>query len=89
LADDAERLIDQVTPIANETREEEFLHVLRPSSGYEPGANRQRRMLREGGNWQTIVGSMKTAWAAEIDAWTAGQCAGDSLAATPGGDVLP
>ena len=66
LAEDAAELVDQLLPIARDANEETFLRELRPGSGFETGADRQRRIFRQTGNWQAVIDDMKSRWVAEL-----------------------
>ena len=66
LITDATELIERLLPLAEEIGDAPFLRALRPSESYESGAERQRRLYRDTGNWQTIIDDMTQRWAAEL-----------------------
>ena len=61
-------LVNKLEPIARESGDEALLAVLRPADKMETGADRQRRLYREGGNWQALVADMIGRFAQELDA---------------------
>lgn len=67
LGQDVSDLIDRMTPFAQETNDHEFLTALRPSSGFESGAARQRRLYRQHGNWKALVDDMTARLSAELE----------------------
>jgi len=66
LSEDVERLLGILRPIARETGEEHFLDFFEPLGQFETGAERQRRVYRETGDWKAVTGDMKDHWATSI-----------------------
>jgi carboxylate-amine ligase len=58
LVKDLTDLIDRLMPIAREFGEEKYLASLQPLSKLETGADQQRRVYRETGNWKALVDFM-------------------------------
>ncbi len=71
LAQDLEDLFERLLPIAQETGDTPFLAALQPLDRFETGADRQRRLYRESGNWKIVIDDMKGRLAQELD--SAGQ----------------
>jgi glutamate---cysteine ligase / carboxylate-amine ligase len=55
LARDVAEVIEKLMPIAREIGAEPYLLSLKPIDKIETGADRQRRMYREKGNWKALV----------------------------------
>jgi carboxylate-amine ligase len=68
LAREVATLIDRLRPIAQETGDAPFLAALQPVEQLESGADRQRRLYRESGNWKAVVDDMRLRLAQELDA---------------------
>src|SRR3954468_3643379 len=67
LANDATRLVDRLLPLADSLDESQFLRSIYPVQ-FETGAERQRRIYREDGNWDRILDEMRNRWLQELDA---------------------
>jgi glutamate---cysteine ligase / carboxylate-amine ligase len=67
LARDLGQLFERLRPIARETGDDAFLAALEPLDNFESGADRQRRLYREAGNWQTVIDDMKGRVAQELE----------------------
>jgi carboxylate-amine ligase len=67
LARDLAQMFERLQPIAKETGEETFLAALQPLDRFETGADRQRRMYRDTGNWKAVIDDMKTRLAQDLD----------------------
>jgi carboxylate-amine ligase len=52
-------LLDRLGPVAEEAGDHTFLTALQPAERFETGADRQRRLYRETGNWKALVDDMK------------------------------
>jgi gamma-glutamyl:cysteine ligase YbdK (ATP-grasp superfamily) len=68
LAEDLDRLLERVSSVARETGDEPFLAAFRPVSSFESGAERQRRLYREAGDWKALTRDMTARWAQELEA---------------------
>ena len=68
LAEDTAQLVTRLQPVARELGEIDFLEEFADLDAYETGAERQRRLYRQTGNWQVVINDMKTRWAQELDA---------------------
>ncbi|MBY0525938.1 MAG: YbdK family carboxylate-amine ligase [Gemmataceae bacterium] len=66
LGDDITALLTRLGPVAQEAGEAGFLAALQPGE-FELGADRQRRIFRQTGAWQTVVEDMKCRWLAELE----------------------
>jgi carboxylate-amine ligase len=58
LVKDLTDLIDRLMPIAREFGDDKYLASLQPLSKLETGADQQRRVYREAGNWKALVDFM-------------------------------
>jgi carboxylate-amine ligase len=66
LAKDVEDLLKKMAPIAAESGDQTFLDVFKPGK-FESGADRQRRIYREKGDWKPVVDDMVQRLAAELE----------------------
>lgn len=66
LSQDLADVIERVKPIAEETGDAPFLHAIRPTESFESGADRQRRLFRESGDWKKLADDMTERWAEEL-----------------------
>jgi carboxylate-amine ligase len=66
LSRDLMELIERLAPIAQETSDSPFLAALQPLDHFESGADRQRRLYREAGNWKVVIDDMKGRLAQEL-----------------------
>ena len=55
-----------LTPIAQETGDAPFLAAFQPLDRFESGAERQRRLYRDAGNWKVVIEEMKDRLAQEL-----------------------
>lgn len=67
LARDLAELFERLAPVAKETGDYPFLAALQPLDRFECGADRQRRLYREAGNWKVVIDDMKGRLAQELD----------------------
>jgi carboxylate-amine ligase len=67
LARDLEKLFDRLAPVAKEAGDDAFLAGLQPLDHFESGADRQRRLYRDTGNWKAVIDDMKGRLALELD----------------------
>jgi len=58
LAKDLADVIDRLMPIAKETGDDKYLAALQPVANLETGADRQRKLYRDAGNWKALVDYM-------------------------------
>ncbi len=58
LAHDVGEIIKKLTPLAAESGDQGFLKVFQPIDRFESGAQRQRRIYREAGDWKPVVADM-------------------------------
>jgi carboxylate-amine ligase len=68
-------LIQRLLPIARESGDERFLANLLPVEQIETGADRQRRLFRDSGDWKAVIRDMTSQFDKEIDALTRTQVA--------------
>jgi gamma-glutamyl:cysteine ligase YbdK (ATP-grasp superfamily) len=68
LRKDANDLIQRLLPIARENGDEDYLAALLPLEQFETGAERQRRLYRDAGNWQALMADMTERLSQELDA---------------------
>ena len=66
LAHDLSDLIERLLPIARETGDHPFLLSLLPVDKIETGADRQRRLYRETGEWKSLTDDMTRRFADEL-----------------------
>ena len=66
LAHDAAELVDRLLPIARESGDDRYLRYLQPLAGLEVGAATQRRLFRESGSWQRMMGEMAKRFSDEL-----------------------
>ncbi|MFL5244857.1 MAG: YbdK family carboxylate-amine ligase [Gemmataceae bacterium] len=66
LAEDTDQLLDRLEPVAREAGEATFLDAFQPLDQFELGADRQRRLYRQTGNWHAVVADMRDRWLQEI-----------------------
>src|SRR5262249_29085443 len=67
LAQDLTQLLERLAPIAQKTGDAPFLAALQPLDRFESGADRQRHLYREAGNWKAVIDDMKARLAKELD----------------------
>jgi glutamate---cysteine ligase / carboxylate-amine ligase len=68
LAEDLSELFERLLPVAHEIGDDAFLTALQPLDRFESGADRQRRLYRDAGNWKVVIDDMKGRLAQELDA---------------------
>jgi len=68
LKQDLNDLIQRLLPIARENGDDPFLAALLPLDQFETGADRQRRLYRDAGNWQSLVADMTQRLSQELEA---------------------
>jgi gamma-glutamyl:cysteine ligase YbdK (ATP-grasp superfamily) len=61
-------LRDRLGPVAQETGDHPFLTALQPVERFESGADRQRRLYRETGNWEALVDDRTQRLAQDLEA---------------------
>ncbi len=66
LAEDLAQVLERIQAVACESGDEAFLAALMPVDRLETGAERQRRLYRETGQWGAVIDDMKQRWAAEL-----------------------
>jgi carboxylate-amine ligase len=66
LRHDLADLVERLLPIARESDEHLFLAKLMPIAEFESGADRQRRVYRESGNWQGVMDDLVQRLAVEL-----------------------
>lgn len=66
LAQDVADVVSKMTPVAAESGDQPFLKVFQPIDRFETGAQRQRRLYRETGDWKPLVTDMIQSFAAEL-----------------------
>jgi carboxylate-amine ligase len=67
LTEDLDHLIERLQPSAHASGEDDFLLPLHDIAHFESGAERQRRLYRQTGDWHPILDEMKTRWVRELD----------------------
>jgi carboxylate-amine ligase len=67
LSQDLSELLERLMPVARESGDDRFLAALQPVEQIEPGADRQRRLFREVGNWKAVIDDMARRFFAEVD----------------------
>jgi carboxylate-amine ligase len=60
-------LPDRLAPVSQELGDAPFLAALRPIEQLESGADRQRRLYRETGNWKVVIDDMKQRLAQDLE----------------------
>jgi carboxylate-amine ligase len=67
MSQDLVELFERLVPIAHETGDSPFLAALQPLNSFESGADRQRRLYRDAGNWKVVIDDMKGRLAQELN----------------------
>ena len=67
IADEMTALIARLLPIAQETGDAPFLAPFQPLDHFESGADRQRRIYRDAGDWKPVIDDMKARLAQELE----------------------
>src|SRR5262249_32385635 len=68
LALDLADLIERLAPVARESGDYPFLARLLPIDKFESGADRQRRIYRETGDWKAVIGDLTQRAAEDLKA---------------------
>ena len=68
LMQDVNDLIQRLLPIARENGDDSYLAALLPIEQFESGADRQRRLYRDAGNWQPLIADMTERLSQELEA---------------------
>jgi carboxylate-amine ligase len=68
LATEVAALMERLLPIAQETGDAPFLAPFQSLERLESGADRQRRLYREAGDWAAVIDDMKSRLAQDLDA---------------------
>lgn len=66
LAKDVTEILERVTPIAQESGDDRYLAALDPKASFESGADRQRRIYRETGDWKAVIDDRTAQLAASL-----------------------
>jgi carboxylate-amine ligase len=85
LAQGLAELLERLGPIARETGDDPFLAALGPPERFESGAERQRRLYREAGDWKAVVADMRQRLAQELEAAPDSAAVRGAPPAQPGG----
>lgn len=67
LRQDLQDLIERLLPIARELGDDPFLKFLSPIERFVTGAERQRRVYRETGNWKAVIDDLMQNFARPLD----------------------
>ncbi len=67
LKQDLNDLVQRLLPIARENGDDQFLAALLPLEQFESGADRQRRLYRDAGNWQALIADMTERLSQELE----------------------
>lgn len=67
---DLRELIHRLLPIARVSGDERFLAAIHPVEQLESGADRQRRLYRDSGNWKSLIDDMTQHLSDELEAFT-------------------
>ncbi len=67
LKEDLHDLLDRLLPIARDNGDDRFLSALLPIEEFESGADRQRRIYRDSGQWKDLITDMKERLSQELD----------------------
>jgi glutamate---cysteine ligase / carboxylate-amine ligase len=67
LADDAAQLLAELRPTAEAIGELQFLRLLEPVDQLDTGAERQRRIYRQTGQWKPIVDDAQKRWRQDLE----------------------
>jgi glutamate---cysteine ligase / carboxylate-amine ligase len=73
LKQDLRDLIERLLPVAGENGDDKYLAALLPIEQFETGAERQRRLYREAGDWQPLVADMTERLSRELETATQGK----------------
>lgn len=64
---DLNELINRLLPVAHESNDERFLRCLQPVEKLESGADRQRRLYRDSGDWRVLTDDFTQSLGSELD----------------------
>jgi carboxylate-amine ligase len=67
LAQDVHELVEKLLPIAHESGDDKYLAPFKAIERFESGAERQRRLFREHGQWKTLTGHLVHELAHDLD----------------------
>ena len=67
LSEDLDVLLESLQPIAHEAGESDFLLPFYGMDRFECGADRQRRLYRQTGDWRPVLDDMKGRWVHELE----------------------
>jgi carboxylate-amine ligase len=88
LAEDLDRLLDRLIPVAREIGEYEFLRAILPLNRFETGAAHQRHLYRQFGTWQAVLEDTKARWDWSLERQTPQEAGvSPSVTALPSGDT--
>lgn len=59
-------LVNRLLPIAQESGDDVFLRTLQPLEQLETGADRQRRVYRDAGNWKAVIDDLVNQFSEEV-----------------------
>lgn len=71
LSHDIEDLVSKLTPLAAESGEQAFLGVFRPIGKFDTGAEHQRSLYREMGDWKGLMDDMIQRFTSELQSGSA------------------
>jgi carboxylate-amine ligase len=67
LAQDVAELIEKLMPIARECGDDKYLAQFKPIERYETGADRQRKLFRDKGNWRALTAHLAEELAHDLE----------------------
>jgi carboxylate-amine ligase len=67
LAEDIARLLEQLQPVVRGTGDADILSSLEVEAHTETGAECQRRLYRETGDWRHVIDRMSLRWSKELE----------------------
>ena len=66
LADDTAELLERLRPVAERSGDDVFLEAFQLVAKFESGADRQRRIFRQTGQWKAVTDDLRDRWAGEL-----------------------
>ena len=66
LGQEVKNLIERMQPFADELGDGKFLAAVKPGENHESGADRQRRIFRESGDWKAVIADATNRLAEEL-----------------------